>query len=377
MASPARNLWPMASPKRAKRTGSATGAEAFREGSRSGNSSDFWGWLDSKKVDRQSALARKLRDSWDAGIIDARDKAEAKRRQQADRLNREFLQRQAKAAIRYKGRQIVPSGEDYRVQPGDGSLFDSVKDAKRFVDDEVRQGRNPKKKRTPGAKAAARDAVRTYDKVSGKVYDYTLGLPVRALKGALGMKNKRKRICRNPEEDAAQMYEKFHGKPSTGEVAVEEQVHEHEHLATLGVLINMVVATLSGFEATIGLPEKEAAKLSFDESTADPDAMYLATNEEGTQLYIVGGDQSLDLSALKMADFERDDMVVGQLLELTYRTKKKFDAFKLVDYYHELGEETGDIPLLRYEPRSEHLYISGGKYKIKKPMIGMSPGIEN
>ena len=119
MASPARNLWPMASPKRAKRTGSATGAEAFREGSRSGNSSDFWGWLDSKKVDRQSSLARRLRDSWDAGSIDARDKGEARRRQQADRLNREFLKRQATVETRYKGRLIVPSGEDFRVQPGD------------------------------------------------------------------------------------------------------------------------------------------------------------------------------------------------------------------------------------------------------------------
>ena len=440
---------------------------------------------------------KRLKQSFESGV---RDRSA---RSKADDLNRAFLQRTQAKGTEYKGRTIVPAGDAFRVQPGDGSQFDSVKDAKRFIDDEVKMGRNPKKKKAPGAKAAARDALRTYD----KVYDYTSGLPERALKSALGMKNPtdralryranaeppagpkrcafcgtksglievghvdgheennnpenkiwtcrscnvngehdaqgsdigrlthqynpekgatsvgqwltavmsmkgesnamsvkdavemihatsqakrsefasdiwnmrrqqradagkasdrseppmRKRICRNPEEDAAQMYEKFHGKPSTGEVAVEEQVHEHEHLATLGVLINMVVATLSGFEATIGLPEKEAAKLSFDESTADPDAMYLATNEEGTQLYIVGGDQSLDLSALKMADFERDDMVVGQLLELTYRTKKKFDAFKLVDYYHELGEETGDLPLLRYEPRSEHLYISAGK----------------
>ena len=513
MAARAQNLWPFGSgkptPKTRRAPSSATLGEAYKEGKASGHFSDFWGWIDSKGISRDSGSVKRLKQSFESGV---RDRSA---RSKADDLNRAFLQRTQAKGTEYKGRTIVPAGDAFRVQPGDGSQFDSVKDAKRFIDDEVKMGRNPKKKKAPGAKATARDALRTYD----KVYDYTSGLPERALKSALGMKNPtdralryranaeppagpkrcafcgkksglievghvdgheennnpenkiwtcrscnvkcantmrkarigrlthqynpekgatsvgqwltavmsmkgesnamsvkdavemiratpasrrsrfaeeiwsrrkaggqeasdrrnpmRKRICRNPEEDAAQMYEKFHGKPSTGEVAVEEQVHEHEHLATLGVLINMVVATLSGFEATIGLPEKEAAKLSFDESTADPDAMYLATNEEGTQLYIVGGDQSLDLSALKMADFERDDMVVGQLLELTYRTKKKFDAFKLVDYYHELGEETGDLPLLRYEPRSEHLYISGGKYQIKMPLVGMSPGIEN
>ena len=98
--------------------------------------------------------------------------------------------------------------------------------------------------------------------------------------------------------------------------------------------------------------------------------------KDGDSWVMVGDSMEDDVDGA-LADFERDDMVVGQLLEVTYRTKKKFDAFKLVDYYHELGEETGDLPLLRYEPRSEHLYISGGKYQIKMPLVGMSPGIEN
>jgi hypothetical protein len=241
-------------------------------------------------------------------------------------------------------------------------------------------------------KAAARDALKTYDQVTGAVGKYTVGLPRTLLGKTLGVRNMKgkkkkadplRRIAvaeasgrRNPEQDAAEMYEKFHGKPSEGHITVKEEIHDHTHLAALGVAVNLKLQTLSGYEATIEL--SKGAEPGIDETKADPKAVYLATNEDGTQLYLEGGDQGVDLKALHMdGAWERDDMILGPLFELTYRTRKDFDKFEVVDYYHELGEETGDLPLLRYEPRSPHLYISGGKYKIKKPLVRTSPGIEN
>lgn len=104
----------------------------------------------------------------------------------------------------------------------------------------------------------------------------------------------------------------------------------------------------------------------------------LCSNEDGTQLYFVGGDQSINLKSIHMdGRWERDSMVLGVIYEVTYRTEKKFDKFKLTDYYHRLGEETKEEPTLRYDKLNEKLYIDGGQYKIKKPLIGMSPGIEN
>jgi hypothetical protein len=176
------------------------------------------------------------------------------------------------------------------------------------------------------------------------------------------------------------MYEKFHGKKPEGETIVEEEIHEHEHLATLGVLVNFRVATLSGFDVLIGAEAVDAEGQDYDETVAHADTIFLAANEDGTQLHFRGGDQSLPLDKFKMGegtDWYRDDMIVGILYEITYRTKKKFDKFKLTDYYHKLGEETGDQPMLRYDPLSPDLYVSGGKYKIKMPLIGVSPGIEN
>ena len=190
MAARAQNLWPFGSgkptPKTRRAPSSATLGEAYKEGKASGHFSDFWGWIDSKGISRDSGSVKRLKQSFESGV---RDRSA---RSKADDLNRAFLQRTQAKGTEYKGRTIVPAGDAFRVQPGDGSQFDSVKDAKRFIDDEVKMGRNPKKKKAPGAKATARDALRTYD----KVYDYTSGLPERALKSALGMKNPTDRALR-------------------------------------------------------------------------------------------------------------------------------------------------------------------------------------
>jgi hypothetical protein len=98
----------------------------------------------------------------------------------------------------------------------------------------------------------------------------------------------------------------------------------------------------------------------------DSDAPVLASSPDGRQLYIVGGDQSLDLSALRMSGpkWERDSMVLGVLDEFTYRTKKGFDNFKMSDYYHHAGEESGVQPMLVYDNINRRLSIVGGQYRI-------------
>jgi hypothetical protein len=195
-----------------------------------------------------------------------------------------------------------------------------------------------------------------------------------------GAGRKGKGNTRNPQGAAEEMYESFHGKPAGASITVQEWLHEHNDLAILGVLVNFKVATLSGFDVFIGTEDAVSEERDFDETVADEKTVFLAANEDGTQVYFVGGDQSLPLDRFKMGestDWYRDDMIVGVLYEITYRTKKKFDKFQLTDYFHHLGEETGDQPMLRYDPLSPHQYVSGGKYKIKMPLIGMSPGIEN
>ena len=128
----------------------------------------------------------------------------------------------------------------------------------------------------------------------------------------------------------------------------------------------------------------------------------LCSNESGNQLYFRGGDQALDLASIKMAEYSRDHMVIGEVWGLAYNTKKEFDDFQSIDYVHILGLEkfhqkmpkkadlwddalppfdeafgSGNLPTLTYDTLSGQLSLAGGVYKIEKPWSGVSPGIEN
>lgn len=155
----------------------------------------------------------------------------------------------------------------------------------------------------------------------------------------------------NPESSAADLYESFHGKPSEEILEIGEEIHYHENLAGLGVLTEIKVDCFSGYSAV----------LKFDRETQ------LCSNEEGTQLYIIGGDQSLNLGSLKFKDAEiaKEQVAIGVITEITYNTQKGFHNFKPTDYYHELGEESGYQPILTYDTRNQQLTIAGGAYRIK------------
>jgi len=57
-------------------------------------------------------------------------------------------------------------------------------------------------------------------------------------------------------------------------------------------------------------------------------------------------------------------VLVGEIVELTYRAKKGFDNFKLTDYYHGLGEDSGVRPSLIYDSLNKQMEIVGGQYKV-------------
>src|ERR1700679_1873062 len=81
-----------------------------------------------------------------------------------------------------------------------------------------------------------------------------------AAKGKLP--HQRKHSRRNPADDAAAMYESFHGAPSTGELVIEDKVHYHGNLAELGVLCGLKVRVVTGYDVTLqfggGLGQEQA-----------------------------------------------------------------------------------------------------------------------
>jgi hypothetical protein len=167
----------------------------------------------------------------------------------------------------------------------------------------------------------------------------------------------KKRNPRNPADGAAEMSEKFHGRPVLETVIVEESVHYHTHLAELGTLEKLVVKA-SNKDAGIVELEDFAGAL-------------LCSNEDGTHLYVRGGDQSVPLEEFSLEgnhDFED----LGEVLEIRYYTVKEHLGSQggEADYYHEFGEDdkaNGDKPRrprLRYSTRDKLLSFTGGGYEV-------------
>jgi hypothetical protein len=107
----------------------------------------------------------------------------------------------------------------------------------------------------------------------------------------------------------------------------------------------------------------------------------LCSNKDGTQLFFKGGDQSLDLNALNITgpEAQKELIHVGQVTHITYHTRKLFGKKpEEFDYVHKFSEDShGPLPVLNYDRINKQLQLSGGMYKIEKPLLGTSPGIED
>jgi len=160
----------------------------------------------------------------------------------------------------------------------------------------------------------------------------------------------------NPAQGAKAQFEKFHGKPSTKAIDYKTAVHSHAHLAEAGKLSYLKVIMPDDFPM-------EAVELR-------PKGVTVAMSEDGGQIYFLGGDQTLNLAKLGMAgQLPKDHVVIGPVFEIEYVTQKEFDGFKTLNYFHEFGEEGGELPTLCYDVRSKLMYLVGGSYQCLAPGI--------
>ena len=182
---------------------------------------------------------------------------------------------------------------------------------------------------------------------------------------------KGKKSRRNPDEAAERMYELFHGKRAENIVEYETPEHKHFVLWCVGDLACLKIITIYGEKKELGVtPIPKGDKYPDPSQLSISERIVVAANEDGTQLFFVGGDQSLDLKSLGMTKADiRDNMLIGVLRGIVYQTRKGFDEFELTNYTHKLGEETGMQPVLIYHPRSETMEVSGGQYRLKRPGI--------
>lgn len=156
---------------------------------------------------------------------------------------------------------------------------------------------------------------------------------------------------RNPGEleAAAQLSEQFHGRPARKVSTVDAPDQPQLVLAELGRLVELEIQTAAGVRATLQFR-----------------GVKLASSPDGGQLYFAGGDQSLDLAELGLADqLPKDHVFVGHVRAVVYATRKGFHNFEQADYRHRFGEEGGSEPALHYDTQHRLLYLTGGTYQTR------------
>lgn len=163
---------------------------------------------------------------------------------------------------------------------------------------------------------------------------------------------------RNPTaeaEAAAQMYHKFHGRPHRRTIELEIEEQHPADVADCGKLLAIDIQ-LPGTRGVTTLEHKGNTRV--------------VTTPEGGQLYFIGGDQSLDLEALDLADtLPKDHVEIGPVRKIHYLTSKDFHDFEPTHYHHPFGEDNGTKPTLNYDTRNKRIYLTGGTYQVLREGI--------
>lgn len=156
----------------------------------------------------------------------------------------------------------------------------------------------------------------------------------------------------NPKAAARAAFEEFHGTPATGAVVVEEELHYHEHLADVGELVKLEVLPAGDDSEGVVLEGFDGA--------------WLAMNEEKTDLFVVGGDQSVDCGVFGLVPPYKETEVLGEVEFIEYFTTKEHlgDEGGTANFRHQFGEDGGELPVLLYKTIDRRLEFAGGDYGI-------------
>jgi hypothetical protein len=381
---------------------------AFAAGKKSGSTAAFGEWLCTRGLNtRSDGLKAKLRQQYARGV-----EGEPRSVGTASVAG-------GKPPAKYKGYRLKKLSSGSFYSPGiDGgkSRFDGLAEIKAFIDS---QAKNPK-----GLPVATQTQGKTKAQIYKKLKGYRILItkPGHAVQemtapkfgAAMGIARLRlhevatrngitpediagmvpgvhvatvlqrefkagRKRSRNPISAAEKMYEEFHGTPSTEVIEYITQEHRHSVTAALGKLVSMKIIGVTGKQFQVGSAE-------WLDGLKPAEIVQVATSEDGRQLFLKGGDQELKDGALKAFGFtdadKHDNMLIGTIKELTYRTKKTFErkGQEFIDFFHTFGKEgsKGVMPVLLYHPRNKNMTISGGRYRIApaaRELGGVSPGV--
>lgn len=232
----------------------------------------------------------------------------------------------------------------------------------------VRRKRNPEiytgySPETVAIRKLARRGKTTFA-IAASAYSSTGGDSRKALAVIKELRKQGRINPRNPADAAREAYKGFHGRDSEEEVRIVTPIHYHKHTAGMGDVRMMQVLTDDG---------KARVKIRFSKPYP-----ILSMNEKRTQMFIDGGDQSLNLKDFGITD-PHENEVLGKLERIHYFTTKDHlgDEGGTAIFDHKFGKkEVGSgflmkrkfkktrQPTVTYDVPNQLIGIAGGGYTI-------------
>lgn len=178
------------------------------------------------------------------------------------------------------------------------------------------------------------------------------------LKGAFGIARQMGAKIDNPDtmESAESLSKEFHGREPLETEEIQEAYKYPTSLTKLGKLTQIEV-TEDGEYVT---------PIDFGKPLPD-----LCCSPDAKQMYVIGGNQFLsdeDLEEFGVEDCSKQYLELGLMYTLSYITDKHHlsdSDGKSSEYIHQLGEESGDMPMVVYDSLNKKLMFVGGSYKVE------------
>lgn len=173
----------------------------------------------------------------------------------------------------------------------------------------------------------------------------------------------KKRSRRNPDDEAQaeRIAREFHGRPVREFIDIEEPEVYSEYAGVLGELMRLDILMADG---------RNAQSIEFDFVEGAEDNIFVVAPDKNN-IEFVGGDQSFPWREIEGAtDTGKNIVLVGPVVEIDYfADKHHLEGPKSqkhgITYFHEFGDEGGELPCLLYDTRNEKLLFVDGDYTIE------------
>jgi hypothetical protein len=187
--------------------------------------------------------------------------------------------------------------------------------------------------------------------------------PAKTNRAAKRANPKRRTNQVSEQEQAVQLYERFHGKEPKEIIEAQRSAAMRLDYTALGDLVAIGLEIPGGWkESDVTGHWDELDHIGFQEN-----GVKLASSPNGKQLYCIGGQQKLGADEVEAlgGDPSKDLADLGEARFVVYFARKRVGKYQPIEYVHILGGPNELVPRVCYDKLREEIFFVGGEYTVE------------